>query len=94
MSKASYGRGLAYHDVVRVSVTDAQNEGCHAISCATSGESLQGLIDVVLIVRLDPLVKLRRVHLNSCQLPGFPLYLVDGFCIAYYLYHPNLVSGC
>ena len=83
-----------HHDVVRVSVADAQYKRRHTISSAASGEGLQGLIDVVLIVRLDPLVKLRRVHLNGRQFPGLPLDLVDGFCIANYLYHPDLVAGC
>ena len=53
------------HDVVWVSIADAEDEGGDAVPGAAECERLDGLLHRVLVVLADPLVELRRVHLES-----------------------------
>ena len=48
-----------------MSVADAEDESGDAVARAAEGEGLDGLLDRVLVVLPDPLVKLRRVNLKE-----------------------------
>ena len=54
---------LVDHDVVRVPVTDAEDERRDAVAGAGGGERVDGLLHLVLVLVLDPLVQLGAVQL-------------------------------
>jgi hypothetical protein len=58
---------LLDHDVVRVAVTDSQDESGYTVACTAQGEGLDGLVNLVTVVLTDPLVQLGGVHLHGCK---------------------------
>ena len=54
-----------------MSVADAEDESGDAVAGAAEGEGLDGLLNRVLVVLPDPLVKLRRVNLKV--VPGLKI---------------------
>ena len=70
---------LVNHNCVRVSVANAQYEGCRTVACAGVGDCVNGLVHLVLVLVLDPLeFKLVYVSLRKhCVLLRL-LPLLDG----------------
>ncbi len=78
------------HDVVGVPVANPEDEGGDAVARATKGERLDRLVHVVLVLLPDPLVQLRRVHLDGGQPGGFLLNFVNGFGVSDDLNHADM----
>ncbi len=66
---------LAHHYVVWVSIPDAEDKGGDAITSATEREGFDGIRKIASVVLADPLVELRRVHLDCSQLTSLALDL-------------------
>ena len=59
---------LVDHNVVRVSVANAQSEGCRTVACAGGGDCVNGLVHLVCVLVLDSLVQLGTVQLQCRNL--------------------------
>ena len=82
------------HDVVRVSISNPQDEGRHTVSCTGAGEGIhRRVVQPAWIPVPDPFVQLGGVDLDGGQLARLSLDPVDGLGVADDLDHAHLGGG-